>query len=155
MLNLPIINNIALSVAINSGVLRSTMIYLILGIFFASAYTMLIKRFRGEFILALIEAQAFCDSSAKTISELGIKSSRLGNFFIETKFFFTPDYFIVDESEKEKRYYVDEKYVDRLESKYGNSGITFIQLLITIIAFFAVALVMSTAIPDILNDLNL
>ncbi len=156
MLSLPIINNITLSVTINSEALRSTMGFLILGIFFAAAYTMLIKKFRGEFILALIETQAFCVSTAKTLSELGFESSRLRNFFIEKKFFFTPDYFIVNEGEEEeKRFFVEEKHVERLEAKYGNSGITFVQLLITIIAFFSVALIMATAIPEILNDFNL
>ncbi len=156
MFNLLIIKGNALSVAVNSEALGSTMVYLILGILFASVYTMLIKRFRGEFVLSLINSKAFDEASAKSISDLGIECNSFRRFIINTKFFFSPDYYVVygneeASEEKEERYYVNEDSIEKLESKYGNSGITFIQLFITIIAFFAVALVIATVVPDILN----
>ena len=157
MLNLLIIRGNALSIAVNSEALGSTMVYLILGILFASGYTMLIKRFRGEFVLSLIDSKAFDEASAKSISDLGIECNSFRRFIIKTKFFFSPDYYVVygneekASEEKEERYYVNEDSIEKLESKYSNSGITFIQLFITIIAFFAVALVIATVVPDILN----
>ncbi len=130
----------------------TTMILLMLGILIASLYTIFIKKFRGEFVMALIDAGAFNEETAKSTNELGIKFNGLQKMIIEIKFSFSPDYKVTNENEK--KYYVKEDDIPRLTSKYGKSGITLIQLFITIIAFFAVALVMATIIPDILNMFN-
>ena len=146
----------SLSIAVDGDKLTSSMLLMLLGILLASMYIIFIKKFRGEFVLALIEAGAFGEETAKSLSELEIKDSFLRRFFVNTKFAFSPDYFSisasdVEEAEKGMKYYVNEDDIEKLNAKYGNSGITFIQLLITIIAFFSVALVLVTAIPQILN----
>ncbi len=154
-----IYNIASLSIYSDSEKLGTTVLFLILGVILASAYTAFIKKFRGEFVLALIESEAFDEKSAKSLSELGIKNSFFRKISIETKFFFSPDYFeVISSKSKDKenvKYYVNEEAADRLKSKYGNSEITFIQLLITLIAILAVALVLATAVPDILSMFNL
>ena len=140
----------SLSYAISSEVLSSTMFFMILGIFLASAYTMFIKKFRGEFVLALINECAFDKDSAKSLSELGIKKSFLTSLFISKEFSFSPDYYVTEDG----KYYINEEHIERLEAKYGNSGITIVQLIITIIAFFAVALFLAAFVPDVFDMFN-
>ncbi len=157
-------NIYSLSYTINSDALLSTMFFMILGVFFASSYTIFIKKFRGEFVLSLIDARAFDKSSAKSLSELGLDNGFLRRISINTKFLFSPDYYVVEVIEdikssensetkeetkvKTLKYYVNEDFIPRLEAKYGNAGITIVQLIITIIAFFAVALILATVVPD-------
>ncbi len=142
----------SLSFSLNGDKLLSTMLFMMLGIFLASAYTVFIKKYRGEFVIALISAEAFDEKSAKSISDLGIKKDFLRKLAITKRFSFSPDYFIL-EGETPK-YYVNKDFIPRLEAKYGNSGITFVHLLITIIAFLAVALILATAVPEFLNMFN-
>lgn len=142
-------NIYSLSFSLDSDELLSTMLFMILGIFIASAYTVFIKKFRGEFVLALIEASAFDEASAKSLSDLGMEKGFIRKLTINTNFFFSPDYFTVNG--ETNKYYVNKDSISRLESKYGNSGITLVQLLITLIAFFAVALVLATIVPEILE----
>ncbi len=144
--------NYSLSFSINSEALLSTMLLMMLGIFLASAYTVFIKKYRGEFVLALIAAGAFDEDSAKSIADLKIKQGFLRNLVIKKRFSFSPDYYVI-EGEIPK-YYVNKEYISRLEAKYGNSNITFVHLLITVIAFLAVALILATAVPEILNLFN-
>ncbi len=153
------INNIvSLRIHADTEKLGFTVLFLIIGVILASSYTAFIKKFRGEFVLSLIEAEAFDKESAKTLSELGIKNSFFRRISIETKFFFSPDYFSISSDSKDEestRYYVNEEYIERLKAKYGNSEITLIQLIITLIAIFAVALVLVTAVPEILSMFKL
>ena len=142
------------AITVDGNDLGRIMFLMILGIFFAAAYTIFIKKLRGEFVLALIDSEAFDETSAKTLSELKIKPSKMRNFLINKNFFFVPDYHIVASENSEPKYFVDENNLKKLESKYANSGITFVQLLVTIIAFFAVALVLAAVVPDILNTFN-
>ena len=144
--------NYALSFSVDSEQLLSTMLFLILGIFIASAYTTFIKKFRGEFVLFLIESEAFDEASAKTLGDFGMEKSFLRKLAINTRFSFSPDYFIVEG--EEKKYYVNKEQTSKLEAKYGNAGITIVQLFITLIAFFFVALILSSVIPDFLNMFN-
>jgi DNA-directed RNA polymerase subunit N (RpoN/RPB10) len=138
-----------LSFSINKDELLSTMVFMILGIVLASAYTVFIKKYRGEFVLALIESAAFDEESAKSLDDLGINKGLFRRMAKNTKFFFSPDYYIIDGDPI--KYYVNKDSVSKLEAKYGNTGITFVQLLITIIAFFSVALILATVVPDLLN----
>jgi hypothetical protein len=107
---------------------------------------------RGEFVMALIDAGAFDEESSKTPSELGIKMGTFRKMFLKKSSAFSPDFFIVNGDTP--RYYVKEDSIDKLTSKYGNSGITIIQLFLTLVAFLAIALVMVTAVPEILNMFN-
>jgi hypothetical protein len=141
--------NYSLSFSLDKDMLLSTMLLMMLGIIIASAYTIFIKKYLGEFVLALIDAEAFDKESAKSISDLKIKKGFLRNLVIKKRFSFSPDYFIVEGDEK--KYYVNKDYISRLRAKYGNSNITFVHLLITIIAFLAVALILATAVPEFLN----
>ena len=133
-------------ISVNSKNFTATMLFMLLGIFFAYIYTSFIKKFRGQFVLALIDSCAFSKESAKSLSELGIKNDFLSKLSIKTSFYFTNDYFFFEALEdtnsespkKGMKYYINEDDVDRLKAKYGNSGITIIQLIITIIAFLAV-----------------
>lgn len=143
----------SLSYSIDSNDLLSTMLFMMLGIFLASAYTTFIKKFRGEFVLALIETEAFDEASAKSLEELGIKKSFIRSRAINTKFFFSPDYFVLDG--EDEKYYIDKENIPRLKAKYGNAEITLVQLFITVIAFLSVALVMATLVPEILNMLKI
>ncbi len=142
----------SLSISVNKENLFYVMICLIIGVMFASIYTIFIKKIRGEFIMALIDAGAFDEESSKTPSELGIRIGNFRKLFLKKSSAFSPDFFIVNSDTP--RYYVKEDSIDKLTSKYGNSGITIIQLFLTLVALFAIALVMVTAVPEILNMFN-
>lgn len=138
--------------SVDSKNLLSTMVLLILGIFIAAAYTTFIKKFKGEFVLSLIRSEAFDEASAKSLSELGIEKNFFKKLVLKNTLSFSPDYFVV-KGETEK-YFVDREYIQKLEAKYGNTGITIVHLFITLIAFFSVALVLASVIPGILNMFN-
>ncbi len=142
----------ALSISVDKENLFYVMICLIIGVMIASIYTLFIKKVRGEFVMALIDAGAFDEETSKTPSELGIKIGKFKKLFLKKSSAFSPDFFVVNGDTP--RYYVKEDAIGKLTSKYGNSGITIIQLLLTLIAFFAVTLVMVTAVPEILNMFN-
>jgi hypothetical protein len=142
----------SLAITVDKENLIYVMICLIIGVMFASIYTIFIKKMRGEFVMALIDAGAFDEESSKTPSELGIKMGTFRKMFLKKSSAFSPDFFIVNGDTP--RYYVKEDSIDKLTSKYGNSGITIIQLFLTLVAFLAIALVMVTAVPEILNMFN-
>jgi hypothetical protein len=142
----------SLAITVDKENLFYIMICLIIGVVFASIYTLFLKKIRGEFVMALIDAGAFDEETSKTPSELGIKVGNFRKLFLKKSSAFSPDFFIVKGDTP--KYYVKEESVDKLTSKYGNSGITIIQLFLTLIALFAIALVMVTAVPEILNMFN-
>lgn len=115
----------------------------IIGVVIAAVYTFYTKKILGGFVRALLDANAFSESTAVSFEDLDYKP----NFFLK--------YSLRDGSafsdtvkNKDGKYYIPEEKIEKAESKYKGESITVLILLVSIFAFALIALLCIYLFPE-------
>lgn len=115
----------------------------------------------GSLIRRLIARQAFTESDALTVAEVGcanpmIKFALRGNGTLRRVV-----YMVGDTPETRKRedfntakFYIPDENVHRAEVVYGNAGTNFISILLSVLAFLIVVMISFFVIPDLIQMLT-
>jgi hypothetical protein len=111
------------------------------------------KRVLGSLVKALLEAKADSESNAKSMADLGLKNSVFYNFSLRKNGTYRKIVHIAGDGSARK-YYIPENMTFRADAVYNKRGTTIIGALVTILAFFVMALIVFTIVPDLIQMLE-
>ncbi len=134
---------------------------LFIGFLIAIAVSVYHKLVLGSLISALVRGEAFTEDTARSAAELGCKGP-LVRFALRKNSTFRrvvrmkgdTDATRCDTSFDEAKFYLPEENIRRAENLYGKSGLTLGNVLLSVAAFFVLAIVAFIVIPDLLQMLS-
>lgn len=133
---------------------------LFIGFMIAIGVTLYNKIVLGTIVRSLIDRQAFCEEDSLTASEVGCNNifirfalRRGGSFRRIVRMTGDTEYEQVKGDFTTARYYIPSENVHRAEMIYGKAGASVFSVLLSILAFLAVAFISFIVIPDLIQML--
>ncbi len=134
---------------------------LFIGFLIAIAVSVYHKLVLGSLISALVRGEVFTEDTACSAKELGCTSPLVrfalrknGTFRRVVRMKGDTDAARCDNSFDEAKFYLPQENVRRAENLYGKSGLTAGNIILSIVAFLALAIVAFIVIPDLLQMLS-
>ncbi len=130
---------------------------LISGVVLAACVVFFNKQTVGRFVKALFDAEASTPESAKTLAELGYDKNRLIRHALRPGAVLRKMVHVsLEEADgvTTERYYIPEECAYRAEVTYNPDGSSVLTLVIAVVAFFAVAMILMSVIPDLIGMLT-
>lgn len=126
---------------------------LVAGVILAACAVFFNKQTVGKFVKKLFDAQANDADSAKSLSDLGLQKS------VILKLALHPDSTLrkmvrsapAEDASAPERFYIPEETAYRAEVTYNPDGSSVLTIVIAIVMFIAVAMILMTVIPDLVQ----
>ncbi len=141
----------------DTATLSFVVIGICIGIVIASLITFYQRNIPGGFVRALLRAEALSPETAKTLAELGYGKSPLVKFELRHG---TVMKKTVQQTEAGEgidaaaRYYIPEDLKYRAEARYQNKGNGPLQLVLTVVLSFGLAILLMKLIPVVLSMID-
>ena len=143
--------------------LEQVLLPMLAGIILAAAIVLCNKKIFGKIIRRLIDLRAFTPATAVTLSEAGIRETRMLRLVLREKSTFrklvhTCPSSSDGDAEAAKhadlsslRFYLPEENCDRAELQYDNNGASFLGVFLASVLFLAAMLFLLTVVPDLVQ----